>query len=183
VDSRWDAHRHDAVPDAALARQAGADSAKLQPTVKVDADADRPDGMRATTTRAGKTLQHPRDFPQSVTTVTKSIMDEQQAASLRESLRNVSGIGFSAADGGCPGDDRNLRGFHAFADLNLDGTCDSDQYKRGTCNLEQIDVLRDAGAVRFGRGQAGGAIHRVGDVPLHREQSTLTWQRRQSRLS
>ena len=83
-------------PDAALAQQA-ADTAKELPAVKVDADASRPDGMRATTTRVGKTLQDPHEIPQAVTTVTKSIMDEQQVGSLREALRNMQTPRFAEA--------------------------------------------------------------------------------------
>ena len=161
-------------PDAALAQQAAADSAKELPTVKVDADANRPDGMRATTTRVGKTLQDPHEIPQAITTVTKSIMDEQQVGSLREALRNVSGISFNAAEGGRSGDNMNLRGFYTFGDLYLDGIRDTAQYNRETFNLEQIDVLRGAGAMLFGRGQAGGVINQVSKVPLRWEEYTLT---------
>ncbi len=161
-------------PDAALAQQTAADMAKELPTVKVDADANRPDGMRATTTRVGKTLQDPHEIPQAITTVTQSIMDDQQVGSLREALRNVSGISFNAAEGGRAGDNVNLRGFYTFGDMYLDGIRDTAQYNRETFNLEQIDVLRGAGAMLFGRGQAGGVINQVSKVPLRWEQYTLT---------
>ena len=39
-------------------------------------------------------------FRRLVTTVTKSLMEEQQVGSLREALRNVSGLSFNAAEGG-----------------------------------------------------------------------------------
>lgn len=132
------------------------------PTVEVNADADVPqDGMRATTTRVGKTLQDPHDIPQAVTTVTRSIMDEQKASSLREALRNVSGLTFNAAEGGRAGDNMMLRGFYTFGDMYLDGIRDTAQYNRELFNLEQVDVLRGAAAMLFGRGQAGGVINQV----------------------
>ena len=44
---------------------------KTLATVKAQANSEpQPDGMRATTTRVGKTLQDPHDVPQAVTTVT-----------------------------------------------------------------------------------------------------------------
>lgn len=39
---------------------------KQLPTVTVQAEADRPEGYRATTTRVGKVLQDPHDIPQAV---------------------------------------------------------------------------------------------------------------------
>jgi len=156
------------------AQQTAVDGGKELPAVKVEADANRPDGMRATTTRVGKTLQDPHEIPQAVTTITNSIMDEQQVGSLREALRNVSGISFNAAEGGRGGDNINLRGFYSFGDLYLDGIRDTAQYFRETFNLEQIDVLRGAGAMLFGRGQAGGVINQVSKTPLRWEQYRLT---------
>lgn len=144
------------------------------PTVTVNADADKPDGMRATTTRVGRTLQDPHDIPQAVTTVTNSLMEEQQVGSLREALRNVSGLSFNAAEGGRTGDNMNLRGFYTFGDMYLDGIRDTAQYHRETFNLEQIDVMRGAGAMLFGRGQAGGVINQVSKTPLRTEQYKLT---------
>ena len=154
----------------ALAQEA----AKELPTVSVQADADKPDGYRATTTRVGKVLQDPHDIPQAVTTITLSLMEEQQVGSLREALRNVSGLSFNAAEGGRSGDNMNLRGFYTFGDMYLDGIRDTAQYNRETFNYDQIDVLRGAGAMLFGRGQAGGVINQVSKTPLRIEQYKLT---------
>jgi outer membrane receptor for ferric coprogen and ferric-rhodotorulic acid len=50
-------------------------------TVNVEAAVEQPDGYRATATRVGKVLQDPHDIPQAVTTVTNSLMEEQQVGS------------------------------------------------------------------------------------------------------
>jgi catecholate siderophore receptor len=150
------------------------EAAKELPTVSVQADADKPDGYRATTTRVGKVLQDPHDIPQAVTTITNTLMEEQQVGSLKEALRNVSGLSFNAAEGGRSGDNMNLRGFYTFGDMYLDGIRDTAQYNRETFNYEQIDVLRGAGAMLFGRGQAGGVINQVSKTPLRIEQYKLT---------
>ena len=157
------------VTNPALAQQTSKPATQEMPAVKVQADADKPDGMRATGTRVGKVLQDPHDVPQAVTTITKTLMEQQQVGSLREALRNVSGLSFNAAEGGRSGDNMNLRGFYTFGDMYLDGIRDTAQYNRETFNLEQIDVLRGAGAMLFGRGQAGGVINQVSKTPLRFE--------------
>lgn len=133
--------------------------------VQANAESDKPDGMRATATRVGKVLQDPHDIPQAITSVTQTMLQEQQVGSLKEALRNVSGLSFNAAEGGRSGDNMNLRGFYTFGDMYLDGIRDTAQYNRETFHLEQVDVLRGAGAMLFGRGQAGGVINQVSKTP------------------
>lgn len=135
------------------------------PTVTVNAASEQPDGLRATKTRVGKVVQDPHDVPQAVTTLTRALMDEQKADSLKEALRNVSGLTFNAAEGGRSGDNMMLRGYYTYGDMYLDGIRDTAQYNREVFNLEQVDVLRGAAAMLFGRGQAGGVINLVSKTP------------------
>ncbi len=145
------------------------------PTIKVEANAEvEKDGYRATTTRVGKTLQDPHDIPQAVTTVTNQLMEDQQVSSLKDALRNVAGLTFNAAEAGRAGDNMMLRGFYTFGDMYLDGIRDTAQYNRETFNLEQVDVLRGAGAMLFGRGQAGGVINQVSKVPHLGDKGKIT---------
>ncbi len=143
------------------------------PAVEVNGNREAPAYM-ATKTRVGKVEQDPHAIPQAVTTVTSTILEEQQASSLQEAMRNVAGISFNAAEGGRAGDNMNLRGFYTFGDMYLDGIRDTAQYNRETFNLEQLDVLRGAGAMLFGRGQAGGVINQVTKTPLEFDQYRLT---------
>ncbi|WP_226405816.1 TonB-dependent receptor [Dechloromonas denitrificans] len=142
-----------------------AQEATLAP-VTVKANAEQQDGYRASKTRVGKVVQDPHDVPQAITTITRSLMEEQEANSLREALRNVSGLSFNAAEGGRSGDNMMLRGFYTFGDMHLDGIRDTAQYDREVFNLEQVDVLRGAAAMLFGRGQAGGVINQVSKTPM-----------------
>ena len=132
------------------------------------------DGYQSTKTRVGKVLQDPHDIPQAITTVTHSLMHDQQVGSLREALRNVSGLTFNAAEGGRSGDNMNLRGFYTFGDIYLDGIRDTAQYNRETFNLEQVDVLRGSAAMLFGRGQAGGVINQVSKTPKLYDENTVS---------
>jgi catecholate siderophore receptor len=145
---------------------AWADEEKTLPAVTVKADAEQQDGYRASKTRVGKVVQDPHDVPQAITTITRALIEEQEANSLREALRNVSGLTFNAAEGGRSGDNMNLRGFYTFGDMYLDGIRDTAQYNREVFNLEQVDVLRGAAAMLFGRGQAGGVINQVSKTPM-----------------
>lgn len=143
--------------------------------VDVNADVIKPkDGYQATKTRVGKTLQDPHDIPQAVTTVTNQLMQDQQVGSLREALRNVSGLTFNAAEGGRSGDNFMLRGFYTFGDIYLDGIRDTAVYNRETFNLEQVDVLRGSAAMLFGRGQAGGVINQVSKMAQLYDKNTVT---------
>ena len=141
--------------------------------VKSKKEAEK-DGYQATKTRVGKTLQDPHDIPQAVTTVTNQLMHDQQVGSLREALRNVSGLTFNAAEGGRAGDNFNLRGFYTFGDIYLDGVRDTAQYNRETFNLEQVDVLRGSAAMLFGRGQAGGVINQVSKMAELNDNNTIS---------
>ncbi len=152
---------------AALA-QTSAESQTILPTVQVEDSADPMavnNGYQATETRVGKMKQDPHDVPQAITIITHQLMEEQQVGSLREALRNVSGLTFNAAEGGRSGDNMMLRGFYTFGDLYLDGIRDTAQYNRETLNLEQIDVLRGSASMLFGRGQAGGVINLISKTP------------------
>lgn len=146
------------------------------PTVNVKSSKQNvpTDGYQATKTRVGKVLQDPHDVPQAVTTVTHSLMHDQQVGTLKEALRNVSGLTFNAAEGGRSGDNMNLRGFYTFGDIYLDGIRDTAQYNRETFNLEQVDVLRGSAAMLFGRGQAGGVINQVSKRANTNDNSIVT---------
>lgn len=144
------------------------------PTVVVEDSSIVEDGYRASVTRVGKTLQDPHDIPQAVTTVTNQLMHDQQIGSLKEALRNVSGLTFNAAEGGRAGDNMMLRGFYTFGDMYLDGIRDTAQYNRETFNLEQVDVLRGSAAMLFGRGQAGGVINQVSKTAKLKDEYKLS---------
>ncbi|HRK78048.1 MAG TPA: TonB-dependent siderophore receptor [Thiobacillus sp.] len=163
-------------PAAALAQTPAAAETTLA-TVKVEDTTDPMavnNGYQATETRVGKTKQDPHDVPQAVTTLTNQLMEEQQVGSLREALRNVSGLTFNAAEGGRAGDNMMLRGFYTFGDMYLDGIRDTAQYNRETFNLEQVDVLRGSASMLFGRGQAGGVINLVSKTPKRADAYKLT---------
>lgn len=116
-------------------------------------------------TSIGKTPQLPRDIPQSVTVVPKSLIQDRAADTFRGALRNVPSITFNAGEGGRIGDNITLRGFSVVGDLYLDGIRDVAQYNRETFNAEQIEVLRGSASMLYGRGSTGGIINQVSKIP------------------
>lgn len=118
-------------------------------------------GFKADKTRVGKVDQALKDVPQAVSVVTGQLMDDKNADSLKEALRNVAGITFNAGEGGRVGDNMNIRGYSAVGDLYLDNVRDYAQYNRETFNTEQVDVLKGSASMLYGRGSTGGVINQV----------------------
>lgn len=140
------------------------DAAPVMPKVTVEAAA--PDeGYRATGTRIGKREQDPLEVAQSLTVVPHQLIDDRKADTLKEALRNVAGLTFNAGEGGRIGDNITLRGYSVVGDLYLDGLRDAAQYNRETFNLEQVEVLKGASSMLFGRGSTGGVINQVAKQP------------------
>jgi catecholate siderophore receptor len=157
---------------AQTAPSGGQEPALPELTVKAEREAD--EGALARSTRIGKVVQDPHEIAQSITIITDRLMQEQHVSTLKDAMRNVPGLTFNAAEGGRSGDNMSLRGFYTFGDMYLDAIRDTAQYNRETFNFEQIDVLRGASSMLFGRGQAGGVINQVSKTPLRRDQYLLT---------
>lgn len=121
---------------------------------------DNPD-YGSSLTSVGKMPMAQRDIPQSTTVITRQLMDDQQDTTLREALRNVSGLTINAGEGGASGDSFTLRGYSVATDLFLDGVRDAGQYSRDTFNYERVDILRGATSMLYGRGSTGGIINQV----------------------
>ena len=107
-----------------------------------------------------------REVPQTVTVIPASLIQEQNAISLREVLRNVPGITMQAGEGGVPaGDNLSIRGFSARTDFFIDGVRDFGGYSRDTYNVEQVEVAKGPASAFIGRGSTGGSINLVTKKP------------------
>ena len=99
------------------------------------------------------------DTPQSVVVVPGAVIEQQRANTVRDALRNVSGITISAGEGGRQGDTFILRGFTAQPDVFRDGVRDLGWFTRDTFNLQNVEVYFGPSALLFGRGSTGGAVN------------------------
>ncbi|WP_298914633.1 TonB-dependent siderophore receptor [uncultured Algimonas sp.] len=103
------------------------------------------------------------DIPQSLTIVTASDIAEQSFLSLADVTRYTPGVNISQGEG--HRDAIIIRGNQTTADFFQDGLRDDVQYYRPLYNLQQVEILRGANALLFGRGGVGGIVNRVTKRP------------------
>ena len=103
--------------------------------------------------------------PRSVEVVTPQLMQDQGVTSLRDALRNVSGISIGAGEGSFQGDNFSIRGFPARSDIFIDGMTDFGNYNRDPFNLQAVEVLKGPTSAEFGRGSPGGAVNLESKTP------------------
>lgn len=107
-----------------------------------------------------------RDIPQTITVISKDVIEQQGATSLTDVLRNVPGLTITAGEGGVPGGDNlTLRGNSARNDIFVDGVRDLNPQTRDPFNVEQVEVTKGPTSVVSGRGSAGGMINLTSKAP------------------
>ena len=143
-----------------------ADAPTQLETVRVEGETPVRGSLKTESSAIGKLNQKLKDIPQSVTVVSKQLLEDQAVSNLKDALRNVPGITFAAGEGGRTGDQVVIRGFSAFTDTYLDGMRDIGQYNRDTFNLEKVEVLKGASSMLFGRGSTGGVVNQASKTPF-----------------
>lgn len=146
----------------AFAQQAATPTELELPTVQVQ---DATGGFYSDNTGVTRLPVPIFDMPQQVNVVTEQVLREQNDTTLEQALRNVSGITFSAGEGGTQGDAPIIRGFSARGDMFRDGIRDTGWYTRDMFNIEQVDVFMGPASFAFGRGSTGGVINMVSKLP------------------
>ena len=114
---------------------------------------------------SAKFSQPPLETPQTITSVTQTVMQQQAVTTLRDALRNVAGISLAAGEGGAQGDNLTIRGFTARNDLFIDGMRDFGSYYRDPFNTQEVEVLQGPSSVTFGRGSTGGVVNQAAKSP------------------
>jgi len=159
--------------DAPAAAATGASSIAPEyvlPALEVSAEAEPYRATESALTRLPVSLER---TPQTVAVVPRAVLEEEQATTVREALRNVSGITISAGEGGRQGDTFYLRGFSAQTDVFRDGVRDLGWFTRDTFNLENVEVFFGPSSVLFGRGSTGGAVNLVTKQAQSKERSRV----------
>ncbi|MEP3890176.1 MAG: TonB-dependent siderophore receptor [Hellea sp.] len=110
------------------------------------------------------------DVPQSLSIVTTEQITQQAFDSVGDIINYIPGVTNSQGEG--HRDAVVFRGVRSTADFFVDGVRDDVQYYRGLYNVEQVEVLRGANALLFGRGGTGGLINRVSKKGVIGEQFT-----------
>jgi iron complex outermembrane receptor protein len=119
------------------------------------------------------------DVPQSISTVTKELMEDRQAYRLTDVVKNVAGVAqYSHYD------DFTIRGFRNGYESGfrlLNGLRSGFSYGNSfvqaplTVNLERVEVLKGPGAALFGDINPGGTINMVTKKPLADERRAVTF--------
>jgi catecholate siderophore receptor len=112
-----------------------------------------------------KYTQPLRDTPQTISVVPQTVIEEQNATTLRDTVRNVAGISLAAGEGGAQGDSLTIRGFSARNDLFIDGMRDFGSYYRDPFNVQEVEVLQGPSSMTFGRGSTGGVVNQESKTP------------------
>jgi catecholate siderophore receptor len=124
------------------------------------------DGYQATGLSLAKYPEPLLTTAQTAIVITDQLMQDQGVSSLKDSLRNVSGISIGAGEGSYQGDNFSIRGFAARSDMYLDSMSDWGNYSRDPFNTEEVEVLKGPSSVEFGRGAAGGVVNMESKTPL-----------------
>lgn len=109
--------------------------------------------------KALKTPTPINEVPQSLVILTSDYMSLQDMTGMADIADYTPGI--DAGQGEGHRDDILFRGVKSTADFFVDGVRDDVQYFRPLYNIEQVEVLKGANALFFGRGGTGGLINRV----------------------
>jgi len=102
------------------------------------------------------------DTPKSITVLSKEVLEDKNATSLKQAILSTAGVTLGSGEGGNAFGDRFfIRGFDARNDIFIDGVRDSGVSVRENFFTEQVEILRGPGSTFAGRGVAGGAINIV----------------------
>ena len=99
------------------------------------------------------------DVPQSLSIITADQITNQGFDSVGDIINYIPGVTNSQGEG--HRDAVVFRGVRSTADFFVDGVRDDVQYFRGLYNIDQVEILRGANALLFGRGGTGGLVNRV----------------------
>lgn len=99
------------------------------------------------------------DIPQSITVITRDLIDDQGMASMGDLVRYIPGVTMGQGEG--HRDAPTFRGNATTADFFVNGVRDDLQYLRDLYTVDRVDVLKGPSALAFGRGAGGGTINRV----------------------
>ncbi|QPF89115.1 TonB-dependent receptor [Bradyrhizobium commune] len=111
---------------------------------------------------SGKFPEKLVDTPRSVTVLSKEVLEDKNATSLKQAILSTAGVTLGTGEGGNAFGDRFfIRGFDARNDIFIDGVRDAGVSVRENFFTEQVEILRGPASSFAGRGTAGGAINIV----------------------
>ncbi len=170
-------------PNSASAASAAGGRGGGAPSVPIfvaaaDADpyADPAAPYRAVRLQSNKFTQPIINTPRTITVLTKEVLQDKNATTLREIGRSTAGVTLGTGEGGNAFGDRFfIRGFDARNDIFVDGVRDPGVSIRENFYTEQVEILRGPGSTFAGRGTSGGAINIVTKQATDRDFTDLNF--------
>lgn len=104
------------------------------------------------------------ETPQTVQMISGQLMEDRQANTLTDALKNSAGVGvFNSGEAGrtATGDAIGMRGFDASSSIFVDGVRSIGSISRDVFNIEHIEVIKGSNSVNYGRTGPGGSINLV----------------------
>ncbi len=181
------------VQDSSRAQRSAADSAlvgtaapQALSAVRVSVERTARSRYRVSGTRSSTRTSTPlQEVPQSITVLGPHVLRDLGLHTMARALEYVPGVTMGLGEG--HRDAPTIRGQSTTADFFVDGVRDDAQYFRDSYNVSQIEALKGANALAFGRGGGGGVINRVMKqaewTPTHSGQmETGSWNERRVTL-
>src|SRR3954464_1449477 len=111
---------------------------------------------------SGKFPEPLLNTPKSITVLSKEVLADKNATTLKQAILSTAGVTLGTGEGGNAFGDRFfIRGFDARNDIFIDGVRDSGVSVRENFFTEQVEILRGPASSFAGRGTSGGAINIV----------------------
>lgn len=108
------------------------------------------------------------NVPQSIQVIPEQVLEDQNAQTLNEALRNASGVSTGRALSGTRSATPLIRGFENNNNILRNGLRDDTlQFGSGLPNVERVEILKGPASVLFGAGDVGGTINLVTERPLY----------------
>lgn len=140
--------------------------AKSLPGVKVEASTGN--DYRVDKLSSPKFTQPLLDTTQSISVITRELIQQQGATTLTEALRNSPGVGtFYVGENGntSTGDSIYMRGFDTSGSIFVDGVRDLGSISRDVFNIEQVEVAKGPAGTDYGRTAPTGSVNMASKQP------------------
>lgn len=148
-----------------VAASMGAQAQQAQPSEQTLGTVDVVD-FRGTQMDSPRYTRDLIDIPRIITILPNDLLEEQNATTLKDAMRNIPGISLQAGEGNPPGGDQlKIRGLNARDDINVNGMRDLGNYFRDPFFVDQLEIVKGPNSTYSGRGSAGGTINFVTKQP------------------
>lgn len=131
---------------------------------------------RSETSSNPKVVRPLSETAQTITVIRKEVLQDQQATTVADALRNTPGITMLMGENGntATGDAIYMRGMDTQGSIFVDGIRDIGTFSRDLYNVEQVEVVKGPAGADIGRGSPTGYVNVITKVPLRENAATAS---------